>query len=108
MKDPHSSTHQRIFQTVAKIPCGQVATYGQIARLAGLPNGARLVGYAMARAPNWVPWQRVVAHRRPGFAYISIRDSALAQDQRLFLEAEGVAFTENQQIDLGSFGYRSH
>lgn len=58
--------YSRIWQTVQLIPKGQVATYGQIADLAGLPGRARLVGKALGKIPNkqWqgqpVPWFRVV------------------------------------------------
>ena len=58
-------THGRIHKTVSRIPRGRVATYGQIARLAGLRGQARLVGYAMHALPagTRVPWQRVVNAR---------------------------------------------
>ena len=48
---PEPRTHARIFAVVARIPRGKVATYGQVARLAGRVT-ARLVGYAMASAPS--------------------------------------------------------
>jgi len=56
------STHGRIHKVVSRIPRGRVATYGQIARLAGLARQARLVGYAMHALPagTRLPWQRVV------------------------------------------------
>jgi len=51
-----------IWQQVAAIPRGMVASYGQIAQLAGMPRGARLVGPAMGLAPDslQLPWHRVV------------------------------------------------
>ncbi|WNC69745.1 methylated-DNA--[protein]-cysteine S-methyltransferase [Thalassotalea nanhaiensis] len=54
--------YQRIWQTVLCIPKGNVASYGQIADLAGLPGKARLVGRALGFAPKElnVPWQRVI------------------------------------------------
>ena len=53
---------QRIWQTVALIPAGKVASYGQIADLAGLPGRARLVGKALGQAPDnmQLPWYRVL------------------------------------------------
>ena len=45
------SKYQRIWQTVLQIPAGKVASYGQIADLAGLPGRARLVGKALGKAP---------------------------------------------------------
>jgi methylated-DNA-protein-cysteine methyltransferase-like protein len=80
----------RIWQVVALIPAGRVTTYGTVAKLAGLPGRARLVGRVLARLPTGtrLPWHRVVnAALRislpPG-------ESQLAQRQRL--EAEGVSF----------------
>jgi alkylated DNA nucleotide flippase Atl1 len=57
-----SELYEKIYAVIRKIPCGKVATYGQIARLAGMGPHARLVGYALhALTPdNKVPWHRVV------------------------------------------------
>jgi methylated-DNA-protein-cysteine methyltransferase-like protein len=54
--------YQRIWQTVKKIPAGKVASYGQIADLAGLPGRARLVGKSLGYIPKAlsVPWYRVL------------------------------------------------
>ncbi|MDF2533559.1 MAG: hypothetical protein K0Q65_3140, partial [Clostridia bacterium] len=46
-----NSTFVRIYDIVSQIPVGKVATYGQIAALAGLPRGARVVGWAMRAVP---------------------------------------------------------
>lgn len=55
-------SYERIWQTVLAIPVGKVASYGQIADLAGLPGRARLVGKALGCAPDKleVPWFRVL------------------------------------------------
>jgi methylated-DNA-protein-cysteine methyltransferase-like protein len=96
--------HARIQAVVKRIPRGRVASYGQIARIAGLASHARLVGYAMAALPDdsRVPWQRVVnaqgrVSRRssPGF------DSL----QRALLEREGVEFDAAGRIDLARHGW---
>ena len=61
-----NKNHRKIWQTVQAIPYGKVASYGQIADLAGLPGRARLVGKALSSAPEngWngkkVPWYRVL------------------------------------------------
>jgi len=57
-----SSAYDRIYAVIKRIPRGRVATYGQIARLAGLGGQARQVGYALSALPegNDVPWQRVI------------------------------------------------
>jgi methylated-DNA-protein-cysteine methyltransferase-like protein len=56
---------ERIYDVVRRVPRGQVATYGQVAALAGLPRHARQVGYALHALPQGtdVPWHRVVNAR---------------------------------------------
>jgi methylated-DNA-protein-cysteine methyltransferase-like protein len=97
------SSHRRINDVVSRIPRGRVATYGQIARLAGLPRQARLVGYALHALPagTSVPWQRVVNAQ----GAISVR-SGLDTNQRLLLEREGVRFDARGRIPLDSFQWR--
>lgn len=89
------------YAVVQSIPAGRVASYGQVARLAGLPRHARQVGYALAALEpgSPVPWHRVVNARgavssRPG-----------ADRQRSLLEVEGVRFNEAGRIDLRRFGW---
>ncbi len=52
-----------IYETVKQIPAGEVASYGQIARLIDAPRSARVVGWAMQKAPKEVPAHRVVKKR---------------------------------------------
>lgn len=59
------SFYQAVYQVTAQIPAGRVATYGQIAFLAGRPRASRIVGGAMARAPEGLPCHRVIYRRRP-------------------------------------------
>lgn len=95
------SKYQRIWQTVLQIPAGKVASYGQIADLAGLPGRARLVGKALGKAPSEleVPWFRVLKSDR-SLAFPSGSEAAGLQRQRLL--AEGVLVKNNrvQQQDL--------
>jgi len=53
---------EQVWQIVYAIPLGQVATYGQIARLAGMPQQSRLVGRILSRLPtdSKLPWHRVI------------------------------------------------
>ena len=53
---------RRIWETIQDIPHGTVANYGQVAEIAGIPRGARLVGYALRHAPKdlELPWHRVI------------------------------------------------
>lgn len=97
------------YRVVRRIPRGRVATYGDVARGAGKPHGARQVGYALAAlrgTVNDVPWQRVLGARGRGLASISIRDAVGAAVQRRLLEDEGVLFDERERVSLASFGWR--
>ena len=81
---------ERIWQAVAAIPKGKVASYGQVAALAGMPSHARLVGRVLAQLPEGtrLPWHRVVnASLR-----ISLPEGPSARLQRQRLQREGVAF----------------
>jgi methylated-DNA-protein-cysteine methyltransferase related protein len=96
---------QRIWRLVSRIPAGRVATYGQIAALAGLPGQARQVGYALAALPagSDVPWQRVVNAR----GEVSPRSSFDgAPRQRLLLLEEGILFDAGGRIDLRRHRWR--
>jgi methylated-DNA-protein-cysteine methyltransferase-like protein len=89
---PASNSYRRIYAVVSRIPKGRVATYGQVAALAGLPRQARLVGYSMHALPaaSDVPWHRVVN----AAGKISIRADGLGHDdlQAQLLRREGVRF----------------
>lgn len=86
-----------IYALVRQIPAGQVATYGLLAFLAGRPRASRIVGCAMASAPNGLPCHRVV-----------YRDGRLSPPdvfgaaglQRQMLEQEHVIFLPDGRVDL--------
>ena len=87
------NTFDHIYALARQIPYGTVATYGQLARLAGNPRMSRVVGYAMHVCPGDVPWHRVVDRTGrlcPGGE----------TEQRSLLEAEGVTFTPEGKADL--------
>jgi methylated-DNA-protein-cysteine methyltransferase-like protein len=96
--------YQRFYDTVAMIPRGSVATYGQIAALAGRPGNARQVGYSLHALPQGsdIPWQRVVNAQ----GRVSPRASPGWEDfQRQLLIEEGVVFNASGRIDLKRFGW---
>ncbi|KAB0669108.1 MGMT family protein [Oryzomonas sagensis] len=103
-----STAYQKIYSVVSLIPEGRVATYGQVARLAGMPGRARLVGYALSSLHDRpsVPWHRVVNAR----GQISPRSGGSPADmvQRLRLESEGVSFDGHGRIPLGRFQWQPH
>ncbi|WP_419934218.1 MGMT family protein [Candidatus Palauibacter sp.] len=95
-----SDAHRRIFDVVARIPAGRVATYGQVARLAGLGGQARLVGYALHMADRPLPWHRVINAR----GEISTRADSYSETlQYRLLAAEGVVFDAQGRIPLERF-----
>ncbi len=95
----------RIYQTIQKIPRGKVATYGQIARLAGFPGYARQVGYALHATPDdmEIPWHRVINAK----GEISLKPTGpYDQVQRQMLEAEGVQFDGAGRVPLKIFQWQ--
>jgi methylated-DNA-protein-cysteine methyltransferase-like protein len=98
-------SYARIYAIVRRIPRGRVATYGQVARLAGLPGRARQVGYAMHALPpgSGVPWHRVVN----ALGAVSRRRVPGADlTQRVLLEQEGIRFDPRGRIALELHGWR--
>lgn len=91
------SFYQAVYQVTAQIPAGRVATYGQIAFLAGRPRASRIVGGAMARAPEGLPCHRVIyGDGRPSPPDVFGGPGI----QRMLLEAEGVPFLPDGRVDL--------
>jgi methylated-DNA-protein-cysteine methyltransferase-like protein len=95
-----SPLDRAIYAAVRCIPCGKVATYGQIAKIIGKPRAARAVGRALRLLPealsNRVPWQRVVN----AAGRCSERGGFWAERQRDRLEAEGIAIGRSGKIDM--------
>ena len=95
----------RVYAAVRRIPRGRVATYGQVALLAGTPRGARAVGWALralrGRQASKVPWHRVVG----AGGRLSPRAGGGESLQRTRLRAEGVAFRRGR-VDLRRHGLR--
>ncbi len=96
-------TYERIYAVVCRIPSGKVATYGQIATIVGGCT-ARMVGYSMAALPNEtdIPWQRVI-NRQGKISPRGGGDGSLRQRQ--LLEAEGVKFDPQGQVDFAKVGW---
>lgn len=96
------NTYARIYEIVRRIPRGRVATYGQVAALAGLPGHARQVGYALhaLTEEDEVPWQRVINAR----GEISPRaEPEWEAIQRSLLEGEGITFDTRGRVSLRRF-----
>jgi methylated-DNA-protein-cysteine methyltransferase-like protein len=98
-----ASETERVCLVVARIPRGAVATYGQVAELAGLPRGARKVGRIMSRLPRGsrIPWHRVVN----AAGRISLPKGAGFERQQRALLREGVVVT-NGRLSLERHRWR--
>jgi len=95
-----TGVRERVYAVVRRIPRGRVATYGQVARLAGLGPNARQVGYALSalRPGSRVPWHRVINAR----GAVSPRAWPGAElTQRMLLEREGHRFDARGRVRLG-------
>ena len=106
---PDAAFKTIVWKIARQIPRGKVATYGQIAALISIPEGAspeeyqaaraRWAGQAMAECPSDVPWQRVINAQ----GMISPRRGA--EEQHRLLESEGVLFDSRARIDLARFAW---
>jgi len=107
MQAPAPTFDQRVYAVVAQIPCGKLATYGQIAELVGVWGAARQVGWALRRLPlpSAIPWQRVVNAR----GQISFNPNREGSDwiQRELLLAEGIPVDAAGQLPLAQHRWRA-
>jgi methylated-DNA-protein-cysteine methyltransferase related protein len=94
-----------IYAVVRAIPRGKVATYGQVAELAGIARGHRIAARAMQTCPSGLPWQRVVGKKDARRAQINIAEPDHGALQRRLLEREGVVFDASGFIVLARHGW---
>jgi len=102
-REASSELEARIYQVARQIPTGQVATYGQVALVAGA-NSARRVGRAMATLPTGsdVPWHRIINSQGK---ISSRRDGGPDPEQKRRLRAEGVRLDRQGRVDLPSVAW---
>lgn len=99
--------YRLIYEVILRIPRGRVATYGQVAELAGIPGGGRVAGAALkvSKPKHQLPWQRVIGKASKLRGRIAIHDPVGAAIQRQLLEAEGVEIGESGLIALDVYGW---
>ena len=105
VSDSSPNKRAQILTVVALIPRGRVATYGDVARMAGFPGQARQVGYALAAMGGGsdVPWHRVINAR----GEISQRANSEGHiEQRRLLEREAIEFDRDGRVSLARFGWQ--
>lgn len=97
--------HRQILEVIALIPHGKVASYGQIAKLAGLPKHARLVGYVLKHldGESMIPWYRVI-NSQGKISVTRINEKGENVQQNL-LEQEGI-YLLNGKVSLKVFGWQ--
>lgn len=93
---------ERVVYLIQQIPAGKVMTYGQIAKLAGSPKGARQVVRILHSSSEkyQLPWHRVVNAK----GEIGFKDEELFLVQKMSLKSEGIQFSGNI-IDLDRYRY---
>ena len=98
------SVFSKIYKVVCKIPKGKVATYGQVALMAGNPRWSRVVGYALHNNPTpmVIPCHRVV--NREGRVADAFAFGG-GKTQRKLLEDEGIVFELDGRVDLKKYGW---
>ncbi|KXZ67640.1 Methylated-DNA--protein-cysteine methyltransferase [Acinetobacter venetianus] len=103
MKDSNE-LHRQILEVIALIPYGKVATYGQIAKLAGIPKHARLVGYVLKHLDqeSSIPWHRVI-NSQGKISVIRINEKG-ENIQKQLLADEGI-YVLNNKINLKVFSW---
>lgn len=99
--------YRSIYAVVRRIPTGHVATYGQVAELAGIPGGGRVAGAAMktSKPADRLPWQRVIGKAGKNRGRIAIHDPVGAAVQRQLLDEEGVVVGDSGLIALDRYGW---
>ena len=89
--------NEKVYDTVARIPYGRVATFGQIAQMIGRPKCARFVGYASNNKAYWhLPWHRVVFTD-------GVLNPGMPDSQYHALRAEGVKFDKERRVSMSEF-----
>ncbi|KXZ67328.1 MGMT family protein [Acinetobacter venetianus] len=103
MKDSNE-LHRQILEVIALIPYGKVATYGQIAKLAGIPKHARLVGYVLKHLDqeSRIPWHRVI-NSQGKISVMRINEKGGNIQQQLLAD-EGI-YLLNNKINLKVFSW---
>ncbi len=96
---------EQVWQVIALIPKGRVATYGQVAELAGLPGGARRVGHVLSQLPSGtrIPWHRVV--NASGRISLPDKSGGFAR-QHTRLKKEGIVFSATGRIALHKYRWQ--
>jgi methylated-DNA-protein-cysteine methyltransferase-like protein len=105
MNKSSKNVYKLIYDVIAQIPKGKVATYKQVANFAGFAGHAHMVGYALNKVPEHLilPWHRVI-NSQGKISYAISRNGHDDLQKQLLIE-EGVVFSENDIVDLDKYGF---
>jgi methylated-DNA-protein-cysteine methyltransferase related protein len=92
----------QVFALVRACPAGRVTTYGWIGKALGYPRGARMIGWIMNETPEGVPAQRVINSKGELSGSWAFGQRG---KMRQLLEAEGIAFSDDERVDLKRYGW---
>ena len=107
MNKSSKNVYKLIYDVIAKIPKGKVATYKQVAIMAGLGRQPRMVGYALNKAPEdlKLPWHRVI-NSQGKISYAISRNGHDDLQKQLLIE-DGIVFSKSGIVDLDKYGHVS-
>lgn len=99
--------YKEIYGVIRRIPRGRIATYAQVAELAGIPRGGRVAARSLkaSQPEHGLPWHRVLGRASVNTARIAILDPVGAALQRQRLEAEGIQVSDRGTVRLHDFGW---
>ena len=105
MNKSSKNVYKQIYNVIAQIPKGKVATYKQVAIKSGFGGHARMVGYALNRLPEDlnIPWHRVI-NSQGKISYAISRNGHDDLQKQLLIE-EGVNFSKDNVVNLDKFGF---
>jgi methylated-DNA-protein-cysteine methyltransferase-like protein len=107
---PEAGAFQSIWEVVARVPRGSVVTYGQVARMAGMPGAARTVGWAVQALPDdhrirgrSIPWHRVINVQGRVSPRGETEEGGAVRRQLTLLRREGIRVSPAGVIDLDRY-----
>lgn len=102
LPDKNLLFRKRVYDIVARVPKGKVATYGQVALLAGIPRAAREVGWIAHLGPSNLPWHRVVNR----FGGLAKGYPGGQLGHKIEIEKDGVVVRDDFTVDLEKYQWR--
>lgn len=94
---------ERVLKIIESIPHGRVVSYGQVAMMAGVPRGARMVGQILFKSGHLVPWWRVINNA----GVITVKHDEHSKElQKTLLEKEDIVVNRSLTLDIERYRWR--